>query len=46
VYWVVNGMLHPINFEFYNQRGLNIFPVTYIPEGDIDGFPKGEPYVL
>jgi hypothetical protein len=46
VYWVVNGMLHPINFEFYNQRGLNIFPVTYIPEGDIDGFPKGESYVL
>jgi len=46
VYWVVNGMLHPINFEFYNQRGLNIFPVIYMPERDIDGFPKGESYVL
>mgnify|MGYP001268980970 FL=1 len=46
VYWVVNGMLHPINFGFYSQRGLNIFPVVYMPERDIDGFPKGESYIL
>lgn len=46
VYWVVNQALHPINFEFYTQRGLNIFPVIYMPELDIAGFPKGEAYIL
>lgn len=46
VYWVVNQTLHPINFGFYQQRGLSIFPVIYMPERDINGFPKGEPYIL
>ena len=46
VYWVVGQILHPINFEFYTQRGLNVFPVIYMPERDIDGFPKGEAYII
>lgn len=46
VYWAVSGTLHPINQAFYLARGLNVFPVLYMPAADLDGFPKGEPMVL
>lgn len=46
VYWVVSGVLHPINHEFYINRGLNIFPLIYVPDNDLKGFSKGEPYIL
>jgi subtilisin family serine protease len=46
VYWVVNKTLHPINFGFYTQRGLNIFPVIYVSDEDMRGFSKGDAYIL
>lgn len=46
VYWVISGSLHPINYKFFVDRGLNIFPVIYAPDGDISKFPKGDPYIL
>lgn len=46
VYWVVGDILHPINAEFYKQRGLNVFPVLYMPAADLNGFPKGESLIL
>jgi hypothetical protein len=46
VYWVVNGTLHPINYKFYIDRGLKIFPVVYAPENDISKFPHGDSLVL
>jgi hypothetical protein len=46
VYWVVNKTLHPINFGFYTQRGLNVFPVIYVPDQDIKSFSTGEAYIL
>jgi thermitase len=46
VYWVVNGTIHPINYKFYTDRGLNIFPVIYTSDKDIAKFPKGDPYIL
>lgn len=46
VYWVVGGIIHPISYEFYIDRGLSIFPVVYMPEQDIKGFPTGDPFVL
>ncbi len=46
VYWVVNGILHPVNYKFYVERGLSIFPVIYSSENDIAKFSKGDPYVL
>lgn len=45
VYWVVGEVLHPINYAFYLERGLNVFDVLYIPEADLQGFPKGEAYI-
>lgn len=45
IYWTVNGTLHPINHGFYLARGLDVFPVLYMPTADLDGFPKGEPMI-
>ncbi len=45
VYWVVNGVLHPINYNFYLDRGLNVFPVMYVSDSDIPGFAKGEAFI-
>ncbi len=45
VYWVVGQMLHPINYKFFVERGLSIFPIFVISEADINGFAKGEGYI-
>lgn len=45
VYWVVGQTLHPINYAFFVNRGLNIFPLMVIPDNDIAGYPKGEAYI-
>lgn len=44
VYWVVGQSLHPISYEFYRDRGLNIFPIMLIADKDISNFAKGESY--
>lgn len=46
VYWVINSTLHAVNGKFYNDRGLNVFPVVTTSENDISKFPKGDPYIL
>lgn len=46
VYWVVGEVLHPINFRFYQDRGLSIFPVVYIADNDLTKLPTGESYIL
>lgn len=46
VYWVVGEVLHPINFKFYQDRGLSIFPVVYISDNDLTKLPTGASYVL
>lgn len=45
VYWVVGRVFHPITWNFYLDRGLNIFPVMVVPDSDIEGFAKGEAYI-
>jgi hypothetical protein len=45
VYWVVGQVLHPINYAFYLDRGLNIFPIMTVPNNDIASYPKGEAYI-
>lgn len=45
VYWVVNGSLRPVSYNFYISRGLNKTPITYISDGDISKFPKGDSYI-
>lgn len=45
VYWVVGQVLHPINFNFFIEKGLNVFPVLTVPDADINGFAKGEAYI-
>ncbi len=46
VYWVVGGVLHPINHNYYINRGLEIFPLIYVPDNDLKGFSQGESYIL
>ncbi len=45
VYWVVDEVLHPINYNFYVDKGLNVFPVLYVSDADIAGYAKGEAYI-
>jgi len=46
VYWVINGLLHPINRNFWIDRGLNIFPVIIIPDSEIKNYAQGDPYAI
>ena len=46
VYWAVEGVLHPINFNFYQARGLTVFPVVYVSDNDLKSFSKGDAYIL
>ncbi len=45
VYWVVDGLLHPIDYGFYIQRGLNIFPIMIMSDNDLGGYSKGNAYI-
>ena len=45
VYWVIDGLLHPINRQFWIDRGLNIFPIMIISDSDIKGFALGDAYI-
>ncbi len=45
VYWVVGQVLHPINFAFYTERGLSMFPVLTVSGTDINGYAKGDAYI-
>ncbi|MBI5530870.1 MAG: S8 family serine peptidase [Candidatus Doudnabacteria bacterium] len=45
VYWVVGQTLHPINYGFFMERGLNVFPILVVSEKDIVSFAKGESYI-
>jgi len=45
VYWVIGQVLHPINYAFFVNRGLNTFPILAVPKNDIAGYPKGEAYI-
>jgi subtilisin family serine protease len=45
VYWVVGGVLHPINYNFYTQRGLNVFPIFYVSSSELASFAKGEAFI-
>lgn len=44
VYWVVGGVLHPISFNFFKKKGLDIFPILNVSESDLRNFAKGEAY--
>lgn len=46
VYWTVGGVLHPINFGYWEQRGLKVFPILFVPENDLAKYPKGDAYIL
>lgn len=45
VYWVVDGLLHPINYQFWIDRGLNIFPILRISTNDLKGFAQGNAFI-
>jgi thermitase len=45
VYWVVGQILHPVNWNFFVDRGLNVFPIMIVPDADMQGYAKGEAYI-
>jgi hypothetical protein len=45
VYWTVGEVIHPISYNFFVDKGLNIFPILIVPDADIEGFAKGEAYI-
>lgn len=45
VYWTVSGQLHPINYGFYIDRGLQVFAVSIISDADVKSLPKGDAYI-
>ncbi len=45
VYWVVDGLLHPINYQFWVDRGLDIFPIMIMSDQDISGFAQGNSFI-
>lgn len=45
VYWVVGQVLHPINYKFFAEKGLNIFPILAVSDAEVSGFAKGEAYI-
>lgn len=45
VFWTVGQVLHPINYGFFIDRGLNVFPIMVASDNDIANFPKGEAYI-
>jgi hypothetical protein len=45
VYWVIDGLLHPMNRQFYLDRGLNIFPIMLLNGNDIKGYAQGNAYI-
>lgn len=44
VYWVIDNALHPVSARFFEDRGLNIFPIVFIPDFQIAMMSKGESY--
>ncbi|MCL5775022.1 MAG: S8 family serine peptidase [Patescibacteria group bacterium] len=45
VYWTVAGVLHPMNWAFYQERGLSQFSVLRLPDKDIEKMSKGEAFI-
>jgi hypothetical protein len=45
VYWVINQVLHPMNYDFFVSRGLGIFPIMQVGATDIAGYPTGEAFI-
>lgn len=46
VYWVVDGVLHPVNQKYYVDKGLSVFPVVYVNDDDVARFTVGESFVF
>ncbi len=45
VYWVVGEVLHPINYNFFKDKGLDVFPILIVPDKDVESFSKGEAFI-
>ncbi len=45
VYWVLSGLLHPVDYAFYVQRGLKVFPIMVMSSSDLKSFAQGNSYV-
>jgi len=44
VYWVVGGVMHPVNRAFYKDRGLDMFPLISISKQDFTHYSQGGAY--
>lgn len=45
LYWTIGGSLHPINWNFYLDRGLKVFPTIIVTSSDLMSYNIGESYI-
>ena len=45
VYWTVAGVLHPMNYAFFTEKGLSAFSIFGIPDKDLENMSQGDPYI-
>jgi len=45
VYWVISGVLHPVNYAFFKDKGLDKFALIRVQDKDLERMSKGEPFL-
>ncbi|MDB4940079.1 MAG: hypothetical protein JWO40_504 [Candidatus Doudnabacteria bacterium] len=45
LYWVIDGLLHPINYAFWVDRGLVGRQILVIPDLDLQSYPSGTAFI-
>jgi len=45
VYWVVDGLLHPVNRGYFIRHGLDTLPVVILNGNDLKGYAVGNAFV-
>lgn len=45
LYWTIGGALHPINWQFFVDRGLKVFPILTVTQKDFLSYNMGEAYI-
>ncbi len=45
LYWVIDGQLHPMNYAFWIDRGLNGGAIMIITDSDLQSYPIGNAFI-
>lgn len=45
LYWVIDGLFHPMNYAFWVDRGLQGRPIMIIADNDLRSYPSGNAFI-